>query len=330
MRELFARLLLSGSFVFAFVNSVFGLGDALSIPLNARDIVIGKTFSGLSPTKNPASLSLLSGASVGVFYGNSYSDIYTVSAYGHKAFKFGTMQFQMSMNSYGEINGTSVEGYAYTPSETFSAYDLAGAVRFGRLEGKAEKLGWGVTLEFVREQIADFSSFSVAVSGGIIYDSFPAENFTVGTAIIHLGLPMKLHQQAFMLPTEFGVAIGYSKEFEALKFGAKNINVSASFRYPFTENPKVSLTAEVGFYINSETTLSARLSKDLQIYGSEENDILLNIGAGITYRNIDISYAMLPSSNIETCHFISVEYRFGTVERKKALGEVKESDLYED
>ena len=208
--------------------------------------------------------------------------------------KIGTFGASASFLAFGELQGRDREGNETT---IFRPYDLAVIFSYARSFGDA--LAFGANAKFLREQIADETGTGIAFDFGSLY-TFSDMPLTVGINAQHLGPRVKFIEAAFGLPVTFRLGAAYRLWKDALVLTTDIIRPSDN---------DIALAVGAGYTIGN--ALQLRTGYKYQIGGNDLGAISgLTSGFGLTLRQFQIDYALVPFGVLGLTHRFSLVANF--------------------
>ncbi len=208
--------------------------------------------------------------------------------------KIGTLGASASFLAFGELQGRDREGNETT---IFRPYDLAVIFSYARSFGDA--FAFGANAKFLREQIADETGTGIAFDFGGLY-TFSDMPLTVGINAQHLGPRVKFIEEAFGLPVTFRLGAAYRLWKEALVLTTDIIRPSDN---------DIALAVGAGYTIGN--VLQLRTGYKYQIGGNDLGAISgLTSGFGLTLRQFQIDYALVPFGVLGLTHRFSLVANF--------------------
>lgn len=304
---------------------------SINYPLTAQDTGSGLDFLNIGPTarslalsegtsaaitgpsaiySNPSLLALDQNSSMEVNYTLWISNVknqYAAINYRHKrmAYAFGVYNsgsggFE-ARDSPGSSAGNFSVGYL----------SLAGAIAYS-----AGPFAFGITTQYLREEIFQFIANGYAVTTGIAA-SFLDERILAGASVKNLGNMESLDQQSTRLPSSLNIGL----RADLIEFSTSGLNdlpvlvsLSGDWQKPLEENPGFDYSnsdPKEGYYTIATEINAGDLFHIQAGYRFGPTERPLGFGLGITIDPLRVNYAMIPfSTGYGTVHSFGVQYYF--------------------
>ena len=206
----------------------------------------------------------------------------------------GTFGLSSSFLSFGELQGRDREGNETT---IFRPYDLAAILSYARSFGSA--IAFGTNAKFLREQIADETGSGIAFDFGGLY-TFSNIPLSLGFNAQHLGPRVTFIEEAFGLPVTFRFGAAYRLWNDALILTSDIIRPSDN-----------DIAVAVGAGYTFGNILQLRTGYNYQLGGNDLGAISgLTSGFGLTLRQFQIDYALVPFGVLGLTHRFSLVANF--------------------
>jgi hypothetical protein len=308
----------------------------LLIPVGSRDIAMGgSTISSSKGVEalywNPAGAAWTT-SSVGMYFSHmSYiADIgVDYGAVSAQFEGFGVVSLSLKSLAIGDIIETTTQNPDGT-GKTFTPQFFTVGLTYSRQ--LSDRIGVGLTTNFISERMGDVSANGVAFSVGVIYENFVNLNgLSLGVVVKNVGPQMsfdgpgllrqaavpdqnrppqfyKVEAASFELPSTIEFGLGYRTSFE----GDNSIMLSGTFQNNNFSDDEYKLGAEYGFqdivFLRGGYLLSNTNSNATQyIFGP-------TFGAGVhtVLGNLDVTfdYAFRSVKTFENNHVFSVKLGF--------------------
>lgn len=283
-----------------------GTGGAseLMIPVGPRGIAMGQsnisTSYGIeSLFWNPAGVAKMNNSADVMFSHMSYiADIGVEYGAVSANFEgFGVLSFSLKALDVGDILVTTTQNPDGT-GDTYSPTMITAGLSYSRQ--LTERIGVGLTANFISEKLGEVSASGVAFNVGVIYDDLADINgLSVGVVMKNIGPEMKydgsgLYTQAFVegynrppqyykidaapfeLPSTFEIGLGYKPQLDEMN----SLQFSGTFQNNNFSADEYKFGAEYGynntFFIRGGYQFAPNIDSDEYIYG-------LTAGVGINY-----------------------------------------------
>lgn len=292
----------------------------LNLGVSARSIAMGNAFTGvpsggaISANYNPAGLYGTIQPEISFMHyryilDSQFSYLGYAQPLGKNARAILAGNFVYG--SYGLIDETQVnlgkDGGVKTGSR-FGANDTAGTLTFAMVATK--KLGIGVNLKYISQEIAGTSASGFAGDMGLLYKM--GRKLSFGLSVRNVGPDLKHEKDYVPLPINYLIGVSYSMFRETIQFLADIGKVR-------DQNPVVRFGGEVnlghqfGFNSPYVPQLAMRVGHD----GFKEIGSAITAGMGLKVGNYSLDYAFIPFGQFGEAHRISATIRFGKLEKVK-------------
>ena len=206
----------------------------------------------------------------------------------------GTVGLSSSFLSFGDLQGRDSEGNETT---IFRPYDLAVILSYAR--NFSSSIAFGANAKFLREQIADETGTGIAFDFGVLY-TFSQMPLALGFNAQHLGPRVTFIQEAFGLPVTFRIGAAYRLFDDTLVLTSDIIRPSDN---------DIAIAVGAGYTIAN--ILHLRTGYNYQIGGNDLGAISgLTGGFGLTLRQFQVDYALLPFGVLGLTHRFSLVANF--------------------
>ena len=244
---------------------------------------------------NPAGLARLQKPQLALMHNEWFADInHEFVGVALPLGSIGTVGASASYLSFGELQGRDRDGNETT---IFRPYDLAMIFSYAR--GFGNSFALGANAKFLREQIADETGTGVAFDFGALY-TFPDMPLSLGVNAQHLGPRVTFIEEAFGLPVTIRFGAAYKLWNEALVLTSDVIHP--------TDND-IAIGVGAGYTIGN--ILQLRTGYKHQLGGNDLGTISgLTSGFGLTLRQFQIDYALVPFGVLGLTHRFSLVANF--------------------
>lgn len=254
----------------------------LKIGVGARAAAMGEAYVAVAqdPTAmywNPAGIAVAPDIEVHATHNEWISDVryeYLAAVHGMHGHAVGA---QVALLHMGDFEGRDANGNF---TESFSAYDFAAGLSYGRRVLKEVEVG--VTGKFLYEKIESFTATGFAGDIGTRWRT-PLQGLTVAAAATNMGPKMKFEEASFLLPISARVGAAYRT-----RNILEGLIVSGDLRFPNDSDVKGHLGAELQVHQMIALRGGVKMNYDEEV-GS--------FGFGIHYHEIDFDYAYTPFSS---------------------------------
>ena len=206
----------------------------------------------------------------------------------------GTLGLSSSFLSFGDLQGRDSEGNETT---IFRPYDLAVILSYARNFSSA--IAFGANAKLLREQIADETGTGIAFDFGALY-TFSQMPLSLGFNAQHLGPRVTFIEEAFGLPVTFRIGAAYTLLNDSLTLTSDIIRPSDN---------DIAIAVGAGYTIAN--ILQIRTGYNYQIGGNDLGPISgLTGGFGLTLRQFQVDYALVPFGVLELTHRFSLVANF--------------------
>lgn len=251
-KHIFTCLLLFVS-VSVFPQAGKGVYSFLDLPVSSRLSALGGTNVSIADDdinfvfKNPALLSLDTDKNIGLNFTNYLTDInYGSAVYGMNIGEKNFMAFGVQYANYGNFKGYD-ETNQYT--NDFTAQDIGIYVSYGR--PITDRITIGVTLKPIISVYEVYTSFGIAVDGGISYND-KEHLFSAGLVLRNIGTQLKGYysdtEGQHYEPLPVDIQLGATKKLKnaPIRFSLTLHNLQRwNLSYQSTNQKKESLTDDV-------------------------------------------------------------------------------------
>jgi len=197
-------------------------GILLRMPIDARNVSLGNSGAGVAGfanclENNPASLAYLNRLNLSMSHISVLSDLqmnsllYSEPFGQNKAFSF----FAKMLRS-DEIQRTEfIDFDRYSITGTFDIKDVAAGISFAHKSanpievfGKSLTASYGVTLKYLKSEIAEFKADAFAADAGIFFQNILSP-FSFGVSILNCGNKLKYISEGDKLPLTLKTGFAY-------------------------------------------------------------------------------------------------------------------------
>lgn len=289
----------------------------LNLGVSARSIAMGNAYTAVSyggaiaANYNPAGLYGTDRPEVSfMHYQYILNSNFSYLGYAHPLGKSKRVILggNVIYGTYGSIEETRVNVGADSglkTGQTFTANDSAGTLTLMALP--MERLGVGLNLKYVKQEIAGSVAGVPASDIGVLYRMGP--KLSLGFTVRNIGPDLKFDKETAPLPLSYTFGVTYallknqmlifSSDFEkprnqglAVRFGGE-LNIGSSWNARNSRIPQFSLRAGHDGFVEAGTGLS--------------------MGGGLRIDNYSMDYAFIPFGQLGQAHRISATVRFGKI-----------------
>jgi flagellar motor protein MotB len=290
-------------------------GVFLKIDPGAQSTAMGSAFvaapvNPLSMQFNPgvlgtASKTEASYTRLDIFKGVSYNNIGYVkplsAGYGSLAIDYKALDY--GSQERREIGSTSSSLRPVTGLGNFSSDDLSLGIAWGKQF--TSRLSSGLKVNYIKEQIAEFSAQTLALNWGAHYQLWP-ERLTAGAAARNLLGDLKLNRRSDPLPRVYDMGLFYQRPFPSM--GIK-LNTGLDYVMPSDADPYVAIGSELGWY----KTVFLRAGYK----GDAEAGDGITFGGGFQLGRFKVDYAIVDFGELGRHQKLTINYEFGSRSKPK-------------
>ncbi len=277
-------------------------GNILSIPVGARAIAMGESYTALADDAsslywNPAGLALLNQSQATFTHNRNIQD----TTYNHLSvatpLESGGLGASLTHLSFGTIPGYDNSGNATGNVSAHSAVATVGGALLG------DNWSAGAVVKGVQATLADEKATGFASDLGMnaIYprEIFGGATLRAAATIRNLGTGLKFINQRDPFPTEYrgGIAL--------LQLADRHLNVSL--------DAAKARDNKVAFYSGAEYTMARYLTLRAGYAGNHTESNGLRMGIGLNVMNFSFDYAFSQYGDLGMAHRYEVTYRFGAM-----------------
>ena len=289
--------------------------DFLNIGPSARSLSISQATTA-TPTgpssiySNPALLALEPNSSAEVNYTLWVSNVNN---------QFAAFNYRRNETAYAfAVFNSGSDGFEArdTPGTSAGSFSVGYLSIAGAVARQMGPLSFGVTAQYLREEVFQFRANGFALSGGLSAQLFD-ERVTAGLSINNLGDMESLDEQSTKLPSSINAGIYIDLiEFTTTGFNDLPILISfiADWKKPLEEE-SVSVTFDgdsIDEYISLALNVNAGELLFVQSgyrFGPTERPF--SFGLGLSIDPVRVNYAVVPfSTGFGTVHSFGVQYYF--------------------
>tara|TARA_R100001143_G_scaffold53522_1_gene49014 strand:- start:17492 stop:18439 length:948 start_codon:yes stop_codon:yes gene_type:complete len=289
--------------------------DFLNIGPSARSLSISQatTATQTGPSSiysNPALLAFEPSSSAEVNYTLWISNVNN---------QFAAFNFRKNHTAYAfAVYNSGSDGFEArdTPGSSAGNFSVGYLSIAGAIARQAGPLSFGVTAQYLREEVFQFRANGFAFTGGVTAHLFE-ERVTAGLSINNLGDMESLDEQSTTLPSSINAGVNIDLiEFTSTGFNDLPILITfiADWKKPL-EAEAVSITFDgdsMKDYISVAIDINAGDLLYLQTgYRMGPTERPLSFGLGLSMDPVRVNYALVPfSTGFGTVHSFGVQYNF--------------------
>lgn len=289
--------------------------DFLNIGPSARSLSISQATTAAltgpsSIYSNPALLALEPGSSAEANYTLWISNVNN---------QFAAFNFRKNQTAYAfAVYNSGSDGFEARdmPGSSAGNFSVGYLSIAGAIARQVGPLSFGVTAQYLREEVFQFRANGFAFTGGVSAQLFE-DRVTAGLSINNLGDMESLDEQSTTLPSSINAGLHIDLiEFTSTGFNDLPILISflADWKKPL-ESEAVSITLD-GDSIDDYISLAMNINAGDLLYfqsgyrmGPTERP--LSFGLGFSIAPVRVNYAIVPfSTGFGTVHSFGVQYKF--------------------
>lgn len=289
--------------------------DFLNIGPSARSLSISQATTAAltgpsSIYSNPALLALEPGSSAEANYTLWISNVNN---------QFAAFNFRKNQTAYAfAVYNSGSDGFEARdmPGSSAGNFSVGYLSIAGAIARQVGPLSFGVTAQYLREEVFQFRANGFAFTGGVSAQLFE-DRVTAGLSINNLGDMESLDEQSTTLPSSINAGLYIDLiEFTSTGFNDLPILISflADWKKPL-ESEAVSITFD-GDSIDDYISLAMNINAGDLLYfqsgyrmGPTERP--LSFGLGFSIAPVRVNYAIVPfSTGFGTVHSFGVQYKF--------------------
>lgn len=289
--------------------------DFLNIGPSARSLSISQATTAAltgpsSIYSNPALLALEPGSSAEANYTLWISNVNN---------QFAAFNFRKNQTAYAfAVYNSGSDGFEARdmPGSSAGNFSVGYLSIAGAIARQVGPLSFGVTAQYLREEVFQFRANGFAFTGGVSAQLFE-DRVTAGLSINNLGDMESLDEQSTTLPSSINAGLHIDLiEFTSTGFNDLPILISflADWKKPL-ESEAVSITFD-GDSIDDYISLAMNINAGDLLYfqsgyrmGPTERP--LSFGLGFSIAPVRVNYALVPfSTGFGTVHSFGVQYKF--------------------
>lgn len=289
--------------------------DFLNIGPSARSLSISQATTAAltgpsSIYSNPALLALEPGSSAEANYTLWISNVNN---------QFAAFNFRKNQTAYAfAVYNSGSDGFEARdmPGSSAGNFSVGYLSIAGAIARQVGPLSFGVTAQYLREEVFQFRANGFAFTGGVSAQLFE-DRVTAGLSINNLGDMESLDEQSTTLPSSINAGLHIDLiEFTSTGFNDLPILISflADWKKPL-ESEAVSITFD-GDSIDDYISLAMNINAGDLLYfqsgyrmGPTERP--LSFGLGFSIAPVRVNYAIVPfSTGFGTVHSFGVQYKF--------------------
>lgn len=289
--------------------------DFLNIGPSARSLSISQATTAAltgpsSIYSNPALLALEPGSSAEANYTLWISNVNN---------QFAAFNFRKNQTAYAfAVYNSGSDGFEARdmPGSSAGNFSVGYLSIAGAIARQVGPLSFGVTAQYLREEVFQFRANGFAFTGGVSAQLFE-DRVTAGLSINNLGDMESLDEQSTTLPSSINAGLHIDLiEFTSTGFNDLPILISflADWKKPL-ESEAVSITLD-GDSIDDYISLAMNINAGDLLYfqsgyrmGPTERP--LSFGLGFSIAPVRVNYALVPfSTGFGTVHSFGVQYKF--------------------
>lgn len=289
--------------------------DFLNIGPSARSLSISQATTAAltgpsSIYSNPALLALEPGSSAEANYTLWISNVNN---------QFAAFNFRKNQTAYAfAVYNSGSDGFEARdmPGSSAGNFSVGYLSIAGAIARQVGPLSFGVTAQYLREEVFQFRANGFAFTGGVSAQLFE-DRVTAGLSINNLGDMESLDEQSTTLPSSINAGLYIDLiEFTSTGFNDLPILISflADWKKPL-ESEAVSITFD-GDSIDDYISLAMNINAGDLLYfqsgyrmGPTERP--LSFGLGFSIAPVRVNYALVPfSTGFGTVHSFGVQYKF--------------------
>ncbi len=289
--------------------------DFLNIGPSARSLSISQatTATATGPTSiysNPALLALEPGSSAEANYTLWISNVNN---------QFAAFNYRKNQTAYAfAVFNSGSDGFEARDSPGLSAgnFSVGYLSIAGAIARKMGPISFGITGQYLREEVFQFRANGFAFTGGVSAQLFE-DRVTAGLSINNLGDMESLDEQSTKLPSSINAGLHFDLiEFTSTGFNDLPILISfiADWKKPLEEEA-VSITVDEDstddFFSLAMSVNAGDLLYLQSGYRLGPTERPLSFGLGLSIDPIRVNYAIVPfSTGFGTVHSFGVQYYF--------------------
>lgn len=258
----------------------------LRLGLGARASAMGEAYAAVAEDAssvfwNPGAMPAVLGTHLTLVHNEYFQSLRFEQAVITHETKWGTFGFMFTglymddMDRYDE-NGSS------SPLGAFGAYDVAGAVAYGRYI--VPNVAVGISIKPVYQRIDELSASGLAFDAGIYHVS-RIRGVKLAATVANLGTPMKFDTEEYALPRYARLGASFEREVSEID-GRVLLTFDALF--PNDDGVREHIGGEYSYRRMFALRAGYKVGYDSQ--GA-------TFGFGVVYHDIGLDYAFLPVSN---------------------------------
>ncbi len=270
----------------------------LKIGVGAKAAGMGEAFTAIADDAtsaywNSAGLANLNQSQITFMHNEWLSDLrYEYLSYAVPYKSKGTFAFSFSYLSLGNFDGYDLTG---SPTQDFSAYDLAGSFAYGHKFTPLFSVGGA--FKYIQQKLDEEKAGAFAVDLGALYS---LDDFNFGLSIRNVGTKMKFIQEEYSLPLTADLGAAYR--------GLANLTIAADIEVPRDNSVLLKQGIEYGYQDMFFLRMGYGYSTSGDDFGGATG---LALGAGFLMKQYSFDYTYSPHADLGDAHRISFTLNFG-------------------
>ena len=319
MKYIGAMLLLLISPSVLFAEAGLTAGTLLSRTLDARAAGLGQALTADSGNIddaffNPAGLARLEHPEISATYQNGLlDDSIGGITYAHDT-GYGSWFAGASALDAGTIDLNQSDG---TTGSRHAEQDVSTA--FGMAFGRNGPLSTGLSVKYLRSQLADTANANAVAGDAGLYWKTPVPGFRLAAAIQNVGSDLKYEQETDSLPTAERLGASYLLDLEESVRTPDFLKCQYLFLLDGVKTKDDDATFNMGFEIRKRIDSDVTPGWAALRGGYISATKAVAIGIGFDLWNVSLDYAINIINDLDNTHRFTLGYRFGPLPKANVL-----------